>query len=68
MNPSVWRPIAIALLTFILGAGATWANHDSERTALTADLAAINRQIVTMQVEQARLEEKVDLLLKQMVK
>lgn len=68
MNSNVWRPIAIALLTFILGAGATWTSSATDRSSLAAEVKDLKQDIVDLKVEQARLEEKVDILLKRFEK
>lgn len=80
MPSTVWKSIAIALMTFILGAGATWLNDrdhmtkeqvmemiHAEAPRLT-DYSAIKDEIVAMQVAQARTDEKLDLLLKRLSK
>ena len=75
MNGNVWRAVAIALMTFMLGAGSTWFSTSNKVTKddvltlihseapSTADLTTIRQQLVAMQVAQARLEEKMDLIL-----
>lgn len=63
MGSNVWRPIAISILTFVLGVGASWIGQSSSRDTVATDLKALKDEIVELKVEQAKLSEKVDLLL-----
>lgn len=76
MKESIWRTIAIAMITLCTGAFGTWASLGDKpskeevremiriEAPSALDVKSLRDEIIELKVEQARTSEKLELLLK----